>query len=247
MGRVGMKTKGRSPKASLENINQKRDVSRSKILEAAMELFYVQGYSKTTTRQIIQKTGILNGSLYHSFTNKEDIFKTIIIQALTESLEESEKLFRKCDSIPDLITVAAFPVALELYAASLSKRAAELLYQAHQSWTVLDSFINVYIEWVSSHTTLFDPKEHKREFYVNTLAVMGSIGNLVGEFCNTDQKPDYRDSFKIGLEIFCAVFKYPAFTIESIAEDVCNMIESNNVQIFKKLCIDNEIAVENHA
>lgn len=36
-----------------------------------MELFYVQGYDKTTTRQIIQKAGILNGSLYHSFTNKE--------------------------------------------------------------------------------------------------------------------------------------------------------------------------------
>lgn len=242
-----MKTNGRSPKASLEKANPKRDVSRSKILEAAMELFYVQGYNKTTTRQIIQKTGILNGSLYHSFTNKKDIFKTIIIQAFKDSLEESEKLLHKCDSISDLITVAAFPVALEFYAASLSKRAAELLYQAHQSWTVLDSFINVYIEWVSSHTTLFDPNEHKREFYVNTLAVMGSIGNLVGEFCNTDQKLNYRDSFKIGLEIFCAVFKYPTFTIDSIAENVCNMVESNNIQIFnKKLQIDNDkLTVEN--
>ncbi|WP_400207292.1 TetR/AcrR family transcriptional regulator [Candidatus Methanomassiliicoccus intestinalis] len=230
-----MKTARKTAKPLPSPANQKRDDARHKILEVAMELFYVQGYDKTTTRQIIQKAGILNGSLYHSFTNKEEIFKTIIVSAFRNALEESEKLFPKTETIQDLITVATFPIALELYAASKFKRAAELLYQAHQSWTVLDGFIKVSIDWVAQHSTLFNPTENKRGFYANTLAIMGAIGNLVGEFANTDDEIDYRASFRIGLEVFCTVFKYPIYALDEMVEKICNILETNDIQIFEHM------------
>ena len=51
---------------------------RNTILKAAKALFVAQGYKKTTIRQIVEKSGILTGSIYHFFTSKEDIFQALI-------------------------------------------------------------------------------------------------------------------------------------------------------------------------
>ena len=102
---------------------------RERILTASMELFYEQGYEKTTTRQILQRSGVLNGSLYHAFGNKEGVFKAIVMKALEAALHESEdQLARNTDPLVAVI----FPAALELYAAYHSKNVADLLYHAHQ-------------------------------------------------------------------------------------------------------------------
>ena len=51
-----------------------KDEVRQRILAAAKELFVQQGYKKTTIRQIVEKSGVLTGSIYYFFKNKEDIF-----------------------------------------------------------------------------------------------------------------------------------------------------------------------------
>ena len=49
-----MKTARKTAKPLPSPANQKRDDARHKILELAMEIFYDQGYVKTSTSQIIQ-------------------------------------------------------------------------------------------------------------------------------------------------------------------------------------------------
>ena len=44
-----------------------KDEVRQRILAAAKELFVQQGYKKTTIRQIVEKSGVLTGSIYYFF------------------------------------------------------------------------------------------------------------------------------------------------------------------------------------
>ena len=50
---------------------------RRRILDESMKLFFEQGFEGTTTRQILDRVGILNGSLYNIYRSKEEIFSDI--------------------------------------------------------------------------------------------------------------------------------------------------------------------------
>lgn len=68
--------------------------TKGKIITAAWDLFYEQGYENTTVEEIIEKSGTSKGSFYHYFEGKD---------ALLESLsyvfdEEYEKLTEELSS-----------------------------------------------------------------------------------------------------------------------------------------------------
>lgn len=52
--------------------------SRAKILKAALDLFSHRGYGATSMRDIAEKSGASIGSVYHHFTEKEEIFRTLL-------------------------------------------------------------------------------------------------------------------------------------------------------------------------
>ena len=49
-------------------------------MDVSVELFLENGYDRTTTRQILQRADILNGSLYNIYHGKEEIFADIGIE-----------------------------------------------------------------------------------------------------------------------------------------------------------------------
>ena len=57
------------------------DERRELILEAALEVFSEKGYKGSTITHIAEKAGINRGLIYHYFTNKEDLYKSIIGKA----------------------------------------------------------------------------------------------------------------------------------------------------------------------
>lgn len=75
-----------SPSASLEAAvrkqasgkrEQSKEANRAAILQAARVLFGELGYSETTVRDIIGRTGLASGTFYNYFRGKEEIFKTL--------------------------------------------------------------------------------------------------------------------------------------------------------------------------
>ncbi len=52
--------------------------TRDEILEAALELFSVNGYEATSISQLADAVGIRKASLYSHFANKQDILDTVI-------------------------------------------------------------------------------------------------------------------------------------------------------------------------
>ena len=57
-----------------------RSETREKIVEAARELFYSQGYHATGLAQILKEAGVHSGSLYHFFASKEELLLAVLEQ-----------------------------------------------------------------------------------------------------------------------------------------------------------------------
>jgi AcrR family transcriptional regulator len=56
---------------------------RENIKDAAVDLFYKKGYFATSMSQIAKKCGIRKASIYHHYTNKEDILFDILLTTMT--------------------------------------------------------------------------------------------------------------------------------------------------------------------
>ena len=212
----------------VKKIHERRGASRESILKVSMELFYDFGYEKTTARQIAQRSGILIGSLYNIFPSKGEIFKAIIMNAYNDALDESEEILRERG---DYVSAILFPGALELYAASRSKRAAELLYQAHQSWIIVESLAERSREWISSHFSE-DVIPEGEVYHRNVLMILGCIGNLIGEFKNTDHDMNYRKGAWSVASIFTSLFGKVSEDLSRSVDDVCDIVESEDIMIF---------------
>src|ERR1700741_1086870 len=52
--------------------------TRGKIVEAAMELFWAKGYGSTSIADILSRTQLNSGSLYHAFPGKQDILIAVL-------------------------------------------------------------------------------------------------------------------------------------------------------------------------
>lgn len=52
--------------------------TRDRLVEAARELFWVQGYEATSVAEILQKAQVNSGSLYYHFKNKEEVLLAVL-------------------------------------------------------------------------------------------------------------------------------------------------------------------------
>ena len=57
---------------------------RDQILDAALELFFRQGFRGTSVREITEACGVTPGALYNHFPSKEDVLETLILRATDE-------------------------------------------------------------------------------------------------------------------------------------------------------------------
>ncbi len=93
--------------------NGKKTVS--KVISVARQMFGKRGFAKTSTSDIVKKTGIARGGLYHHFSSKKDIFKAVFRMAMEEIAEQ----IKFDDSVPDKkdhflkITMAFFKACLD--------------------------------------------------------------------------------------------------------------------------------------
>ncbi len=53
------------------------DLTRERLVRAALELFTAQGYHETTTPQIAKRAGVAEGTIYRHFTSKQHCFNEL--------------------------------------------------------------------------------------------------------------------------------------------------------------------------
>lgn len=55
--------------------------SRERLVAVATELFGAQGYHQTGTEEIVRRSGVTRGALYHHFADKEALFEEVFDRA----------------------------------------------------------------------------------------------------------------------------------------------------------------------
>jgi AcrR family transcriptional regulator len=73
---------------------------REEILDAAAELFVLQGLTATTTRQIADRVGIRQASLYYYFAGKDEILLELLTQSVRPSLQVAATMESQCTDDP---------------------------------------------------------------------------------------------------------------------------------------------------
>lgn len=100
---------------------RKGDVSRAErteeigqtVLDAALDLYLEQGYEKTTIRQILEKAGIKNGSLYNIYRGKEEIFADLGFNIMSDALRFQEECLEQDAPLEDRF---CFIPCIQIYA-----------------------------------------------------------------------------------------------------------------------------------
>jgi TetR/AcrR family transcriptional repressor of nem operon len=61
--------------------------TRDKIVQAAMELFWLKGYNSTSIADLLSRTQLNSGSLYHVFPSKQDVLIGVL-EAYRDGIEQ---------------------------------------------------------------------------------------------------------------------------------------------------------------
>ena len=104
---------------------QGTDVQRERILQAAAQLFAVQGYANTTMAQVVRALGVTKPFVYYYFRDKQEIFETLswkpAVECLTTMDFPPEDMRSARDKVMDGLerliraTIANFPCAFFPY------------------------------------------------------------------------------------------------------------------------------------
>ncbi len=80
-----------SPKTPEQNARIRAE-SRQRIMAAAMRLFARDGYERTSIAGIAREAGVAKGLLYNYFSSKEDLLRTLILEAFSGGDEQIANL-----------------------------------------------------------------------------------------------------------------------------------------------------------
>ncbi len=75
--------------------------AKGRLLSTAARLFKDKGYSRTTVRDLANELGILSGSLFHHYPNKEAILQAVIEESIRRVLARMQDALAQTDSVSD--------------------------------------------------------------------------------------------------------------------------------------------------
>lgn len=86
--------------------DEKRQQQKKKIMDGAIEVFREKGYEQTTMKHIRESADVSTGCLYMYFSNKEEIFISILEDEIKKQdmkidIEESERCWDKLEKYID--------------------------------------------------------------------------------------------------------------------------------------------------
>ncbi|ADI02746.1 transcriptional regulator, TetR family [Syntrophothermus lipocalidus DSM 12680] len=75
------------------NLQAKMMEKRKRLLKSALELFAEKGYSNTSVRSIIDRSGLGTGTFYKYFNSKEEILKALLEEFLSQIISSIKNYY----------------------------------------------------------------------------------------------------------------------------------------------------------
>ncbi|MCQ2085529.1 MAG: TetR/AcrR family transcriptional regulator [archaeon] len=204
-------------------MEEKREAARKLILDVSMELFYTKGFDETTTRDIITKAGILNGSLYNRFKNKDEILVCMVHEGISRIMGEAKVLMAQENNI---LLASSFPGVIQIYLANRSERIANILYRVYCMWPAVEEYVTLMLGWLDEFLagmgySSTDPETRK----LSMINLLGSIGNTVGYYSHGGRLP-FREAIKIHINEVALSLKFPVADVDAIAKRLEQIVGS---------------------
>jgi AcrR family transcriptional regulator len=139
---------------------RKKDETKRKIIDVALEMFHRQGFAATTMEQIADTADVAKGTLYNHFATKEAIVGEYMRRTVRENEPDAVKFFKE---LPD--TRSRLYVFMEKIA----------------EWTELNKeIVGIYVSYRMQN--LFRPQdERERSGFESLLAKIIGHGQASGE------------------------------------------------------------------
>jgi len=84
----------------MDRIVKKRDIRKNEILDVAQNLFYTQGFDKTSINQIINQIGIAKGTFYHYFKSKYELLDAVVERLILQMKDAVQPILQNSDLTP---------------------------------------------------------------------------------------------------------------------------------------------------
>ena len=192
---------------------------RQKILISAKELFIQQGYKKTTIRQIVDKSGILIGSIYYFFKNKEEIFQSLVLGIFDACDELVGNHFGEKESP---VFQYAFMCAVELQGVEINERVNEIYYEAYSSNAILDKLVSRAAKRSQILFQTYNSNFTYEDYYVRTLAIKGVMRNYIANRYLKQNIP-FETRINTFLDMSLHAFNIEQNEIEEIKKHIADM------------------------
>lgn len=81
------------------------EITRTKLIRAARELFSERGYGGAGTEEIVSRAQLTRGALYHHFTDKKDLFRAVYEQVEEDSVAQIGTRMAEADGPVSLLQI----------------------------------------------------------------------------------------------------------------------------------------------
>lgn len=157
---------------------------RETILKSSKKLFLEKGYEKTTIREIISSSGILSGSIYHFFKNKEDILNSLVLEIFDDCEQMILNYFGHIDK-PEFLYILM--TAIQLKSIEKNERIRELYYEAYSSDLIFERIVDQDSKKLREVFRIYNPEYDLSDYYNANLMIKGSIRSCIVD-CRFDNK-----------------------------------------------------------
>ncbi|WP_294151928.1 TetR/AcrR family transcriptional regulator [uncultured Selenomonas sp.] len=200
---------------------------RRRVLNSTKTLLVKHGYKRTTIRMIVEESGVLIGSIYYIFKNKEDIFQSLVLEMVQNGIAKIEA--RCPGTSPIFLYAAVCEVELEEMEASPIIR--DVYKEGYESKQVFEHMVNQFV-LLAHH--VFDDTTYAASdeaYYQRSLLLKGAMHACISELY-FETKRDHQKSRAQLLRLLMTLYHVPQAeaerTIREIAEKEAVWLEIAN-------------------
>ena len=150
---------------------------RRRVLNSTKSLLVKHGYKRTTIRMIVEESGVLIGSIYYIFKNKEDIFQSLILEMVQNGIA---KIKERCPGESPIYLYAAVCES-ELKVMEESPIIRDVYTEGYESKQVFEHMVAQYV-LLAHH--IFDGTPYEasdEEYYQRSLMLKGAMHACISE------------------------------------------------------------------
>jgi len=168
-------------------MGQKGDALRQRIVAAADQLFYEQGYENTSFSDISDAVEISRGNFYYHFKSKDDILSAVLdarLDAIRAMLEEWESKYpdprQRITRYIDILTTNQSNVTK--HGCPVGTMCTELAKLSHDMHDEATDIFALFRDWLSTQFRQLGQKRNAKQLAMHLLARGQGIASIANAF-----------------------------------------------------------------